>query len=338
MQIPIRNIYYLLSYAWQYYRPTDLNKVNLEDFENETEFFASLFDLILSKYVKKGLYRSYKDKKEPLTAIKGSVDFTDTLKNLSFKTKKFYCNYDEYSTDNSRNRVIYSTIRLLLQSRINSEVKQSLKTKLIYFNGVSIVKTDNTILNSLRPVRGDNSLNYLIQLSRYIQSNTSFDEKEGSYVIGDFQKNETSMAAIFENFVLNFYKKHLPENRVGSEVIRWDSITEDLTYPIMKTDITIRGTSKILVIDTKYYSKMFQYHYLNQDKPKFRSNNIYQLYTYLNNLKEENKVIEGMLLYPNTTSSFRSERVVSGKKIKINNINLSNDWRSIEEEMLELVN
>lgn len=76
---------------------------------------------------------------------------------------------------------------------------------------------------------------------------------------------------------------------------------------------------------------------LNPDKPKFRSNNIYQLYNYLNNLKEENKEIEGMLLYPNTTSTIRNERIVSGKRIMINNINLNQEWEKIEEEMLDLV-
>ena len=81
---------------------------------------------------------------------------------------------------------------------------------------------------------------------------------------------------------------------------------------------------------------MFQTHYLNSNKPKFISINIYQLYTYLNNLKED-KEIEGMLLYPNTTSIVRNERIVSGKRIMINNINLNQEWNIIEEEMLELI-
>ena len=141
---------------------------------------------------------------------------------------------------------------------------------------------------------------------------------------------------INENFQLNFYKSKFPQSEVRSELIKWDSDTEDSTYPKMKTDITIRNENKVIVIDTKYYENMFQYHYLNPDKPKFRSGNIYQLYTYLNNLKED-KTIEGMLLYPNTTSTIRNERIVSGKKIMINNINLNQYWKKIEEEMLELV-
>ena len=42
-------------------------------------------------------------------------------------------------------------------------------------------------------------------------------------------------------------------------------------------------------------------------------------------------------MYPNTAETVRNERVVSGKRIMINNINLNQEWRIIEEEMLELV-
>ena len=47
------------------------------------------------------------------------------------------------------------------------------------------------------------------------------------------------MAAVFENFTLNFYKSKLPQSQVRSELIKWDSDTDDTTYPTRKTDITI---------------------------------------------------------------------------------------------------
>ena len=36
------------------------------------------------------------------------------------------------------------------------------------------------------------------------------------------------------------------------------------------------------------------------------------------------------MLYPNTTSTVRNERIVSGKKIMINNINLNQERKMIE--------
>ena len=336
MQIPIRNIYFLLSYAWKYYKPNDIRKIDEKDFTNDTEFFAEIFDLTLSKYVKKGLHRDYVEKAETIKTIKGKVDFNSTLKTLGFRSKQIDCIYDEYSSNNSINQLIYSTIHIILKSKISGELKKSLKKKIVFFNNVSRVKIDKQLLKTIRPVRGNSTLNFLINISKYIYYNLGFDEKDGKYDLGDFVKNKMGMAAVFENFALNFYKSKLLNSEVRSELIKWDSETEDSKYPTMKTDITIRNKYKVTVIDTKYYDNMFQYHYLNIDKPKFRSGNICQLYTYLNNLKED-KEIEGMLLYPNTKSTVRNERIVSGKKIMINNINLNQEWTKIEEEMLDLV-
>ena len=336
MQIPIRNIYYLLSYAWKYFKSTDIRKIDEKDFSNDTEFFAEIFDLTLSKYVKKGLNRDYIEKEETLKTIRGKVDFNSTLKTLGFKSKKIDCIYDVYSSNNLINQLIFSTIHTVLKARISSELKQSIKKKIVYFNDVSWVKIDKGLINKVRPVRGNSTLNFLTNICKYIHYNLGFDEKEGKYYLGDFVKNKTGMGGVFENFALNFYKSKLPQSEVRSEIIKWDSDTDDSTYPKMKTDITIRNEDKVTVIDTKYYDDMYQHHYLNPDKPKFRSGNIYQLYTYLNNLKED-KEVEGMLLYPNTTSTVRNERIVSGKKIMINNINLNQEWKMIEKEMLELV-
>ena len=336
MQIPIRNIYYLLSYAWKYFKPSDLRKIDQKDFKNNIEFFAEIFDLTLSKYIKKGLHREYTEKVETLKTIRGKVDFNNTIKTLGFRSKKIKCIYDEYSSNNSTNQLIFATIHTILKSKITNELKKSIKKKIVYFNNVSRIRIDKLLINEIRPVRGNRTLNFLTNIAKYIYNNIGFDEKEGKYDLADFIKSKMGMAAVFENFALNFYKAKFPHYEVRSELIKWDSGTEDSLYPVMKTDITIRSKNKVTVIDTKYYDNMFQYHHLNPDKPKFKSGNIYQLYTYLNNLKED-KEVEGMLLYPNTTSKVRNERIVSGKRIMINNINLNQEWNKIEEEMLELV-
>ena len=225
MEIPIRNIYFLLSYAWKYYKPSDIRKIDQKDFNNDTEFFAEIFDLTLAKYVKKGLHRDYIEKKETLKTIRGKVDFNSTVKTLGFKSKKVDCIYDEYSANNPSNQLIYSTIHTVLKSKINSELKQSIKKKIVFFNGVSKAKIDKLLINKIKPIRGNSFLNFLVNICKYIHYNLGFDENEGKYDLGDFVKK--GMAAVFENFVLNFYKSKFPQCEVRSELIKWDSDTED---------------------------------------------------------------------------------------------------------------
>tara|TARA_A100001015_G_C14414960_1_gene490692 strand:- start:62 stop:205 length:144 start_codon:yes stop_codon:yes gene_type:complete len=44
-----------------------------------------------------------------------------------------------------------------------------------------------------------------------------------------------------------------------------------------------------------------------------------------------------MLLYPTTHTTVRDSNTISGKKININTINLNQEWKLIENELLELI-
>ena len=335
MSIPLKNIYFILSYAWKYYRPGDLKKLDTKDFRNETEFFAELFVIILSKYLKRGLHQDYILQRNSIQTIKGKVDFKNSIKLTSLGLKQLECQYDEYSSDNEINQLIHATMMTLLKANINGDQKKSIKKKLVYFNGVSNVRVNRDLLSNVKPVRGNNTLNFLLSVSKYIHNNVGFAEQEGKFDLTDFTQN--GMGLVFEKFVYNFYRTKLPSYSVKSgERISWDSFEQDSLYPSMQTDITIRKNDAVLVIDTKYYRSMFNSHYQSPDSQKFISNNIYQLYTYINNFKSD-KPIEGMLLYPNTSTTVRNERIVSGKRMLINNINLNQDWKDIEEELISLI-
>jgi 5-methylcytosine-specific restriction enzyme subunit McrC len=335
MSIPVRNIYFILSYAWKYYRPSDLKKVDTKDFRNETEFFAELFVIILTKYLKKGLHQDYILRRNSIQTIKGKVDFNKSMKLTSLGLKELECQYDEYSSDIAVNQLIYATMMTLLKANINADQKKSIKKKMVYFNGVANVQVNRDLLSNVKPVRGNNTLNFLLSVSKYIHSNVGFDEQEGKFDLTDF--TQSGMGLVFENFVYNFYETKLPSYTVRSgEGIPWDSPEQDSLYPAMKTDITIRKNDAALIIDTKFYQNMFNTHYHSPDKQKFISNNIYQLYTYVSNFKSDVPV-EGMLLYPNTSSTVRNERIVSGKRMLINNINLNQDWKDIETELISLI-
>ena len=337
MNIPLRNIYYILSYAWKYFKPGDLKKIDSKDFRNEVEFFAEIFDLTLTKYIKRGLHRDYIIKCDSIQSIKGKVDFNASMKSLGNGLKRLECVYDEYSADNKINQLLYVTSLTLLKAEINPEQIKSIKKKLVYFNEVSLIRVDKSLVTNIKNVRGNHTLNFLVNISKYIHSNLGFNDSKGNYYMNDFFQK--GMGSVFENFVYNFYSIKLPAHQVrNGECIKWDSDQQDGFYPTMKTDITIRDKETLLVIDTKYYQNMFNHHYLNPDKPKFISSNIYQLYTYLNNLQEDGRSIEGMLLYPNTTSTIRNERFISGKKMMIYNLNLNQDWKDIESEMMSIIN
>jgi len=74
------------------------------------------------------------------------------------------------------------------------------------------------------------------------------------------------MELVFEEFLRNFYKlKQTVFNNVGSVHLNWNAEPVgdgDLSLlPEMKTDVTLRGESRTIVIDAKYYKDALQQHY-----------------------------------------------------------------------------
>ena len=331
MEIPIKNIYYLLSYAWGYFHSQDLAKVERKDFETSIELFGELYDLTLTRYVKSGLKKDYVEFNEELSTIKSKIDFSTTLKRAGHRSKRYTCIYDEFTENNGINQLIKYVGFLLLKSDIKDDQKKSIKKKIIFFSSVNISHFNLKSVQKVKYTREDKNLNFLIDVCKYIFERVGFSQNEGQNTFGDFLSNK-NMPMIYEKFVLNFYRKHLKSHKVrGGEHIAWDSETSNELYPVMKTDIVLRSLSSTCIIDTKFYKDIFSY---NFNTPKFKSGNIYQLYTYMQNFGSGN--IQGMLLYPTTHSTVRNERWVSGKKIMINTVNLNQDWTSLESELLSL--
>ena len=68
----------------------------------------------------------------------------------------------------------------------------------------------------------------------------------------------------------------------------------------MQTDIVLYHKGKKLIIDAKYYKNMYQKNKL-YNKETFKSNHLYQIFTYVKNEdKEEQGNVYGMLLYVKT--------------------------------------
>jgi len=86
----------------------------------------------------------------------------------------------------------------------------------------------------------------------------------------------------------------------------------------MRTDITLTGENKTLIIDTKFYSHSISLHF---GKISYLSNNLYLIFTYVKNKDVDNTGnIEGMLLYAKTEDEILTEENtfnMSGNNISI---------------------
>ena len=112
----IKNIYYMLAYAFQVLRQKNYDNVAAEDFDNVQDLFAAILAKGVSQQIKQGLYREYITKNEDLSILRGKLGIYGTIKNQIQRKMLLSCEYDELSVNNIFNQILKTMITSLLWS------------------------------------------------------------------------------------------------------------------------------------------------------------------------------------------------------------------------------
>ena len=110
--ILIRNVYYMLAYAFQELKQSHFEDIAKEDFDQIMDLFAEILFKGVSMQLKQGLYKEYVERHESLSVLRGHLDINSTLKNKTQRKNQLVCDYDELSEDNLFNQIIKSCILL----------------------------------------------------------------------------------------------------------------------------------------------------------------------------------------------------------------------------------
>ena len=105
----------------------------------------------------------------------------------------------------------------------------------------------------------------------------------------------------------------------------------------METDITVRGSDRTLLIDTKYYSKTLSSYFGSQS---IHSSNLYQLFSYLKNMEVRDypdRCAEGMLLYPKTSENVDLNYDIQGHKVGVRTVDLSLHWTEVSRRIRSII-
>mgnify|MGYP003413094608 FL=1 len=104
--IPIKNLYYMLSYAFQILNEQGYKKLATEEFDNAGDLCAAILIRGISNQLKRGLGREYISETDTLAAIRGKIEINESIKNQTMIRNQMTCTYDEFSVDSPLNRII----------------------------------------------------------------------------------------------------------------------------------------------------------------------------------------------------------------------------------------
>ena len=335
--IPIKNIYYMLSYAFSILREEKFKKVEIEEFDNIFEMLASIISKATSSLIKRGLGKNYISRTEETSLPHGKIDIAGSIKSNLINKHKLICEYDDYLPDTYLNQIIKLTMMLLIKQEINLKLKKELKVLLMYFKDVSIINYYSINWN-ITYNKNNQHYELLIGLSYLVLKGMLQTQSDGSIKLMNFI-DEQRMSKLYEKFILEFYKKECSWMKVTSSKINWQLDNEDCdNLPSMQSDIMIENNNKILIIDAKYYSNNMQEYF---DKKSIISTNLYQIFTYVKNKQYEDssKEVLGMLLYAKTNSEIQPDNfyIMSGNKLFIKTLDLSSEFKNIKSMLLSYI-
>ena len=334
--ILIRNIYYMLAYAFQELRQNNYAEIEGEEFDDIYDLFAEILARGISYQLKQGLYREYVAKKESLQTVRGKIDINGTILNRMRNNHQIACNYDELSENNIYNQILLTTAtKLIRHSDVKKEKKAKLKQLMLFFQNVQPVDVHTIRWNALRFDRNNRNYRMLLYLCYFIVCEWLMTTEDGKYKMHDF--SDDHMCRLFEKFVLEYYKKHHPELKPCAAKIEWNIDIESSTtniLPIMQTDILLSMGERTMIIDTKYYNKSLQKQY---DKSTIHSGNLYQIHTYVTEYDDGHTgKVDGMLLYAKTQEEITPDGQMKhrdGNTIFFRTLDLNTDFETIKERL-----
>ena len=249
--IPIRNVYYMLSYAFQILQEQGYSNIATEDFDNTAELFSAILSKGISLQLKRGLNKDYIEVNESLSAIKGKIDISDSIKTRSIMKSQLVCSYDEFSENSYFNKILKTTVVLLLKADVSKARKKELKSLMMFFSNVDTLDVHNIDWH-IRYNKNNQSYHLLLSICNLVIEGLLQTQQDGTSKLMNFI-DEQRMCRLYEKFILEYYRKHYPSISVNAEQIPWqlDDEMSDM-LPVMQTDIMLRKGNQVLIIDAKY--------------------------------------------------------------------------------------
>lgn len=338
--IPIRNVFYMLAYAFQVLQQGEYERLATEDFEHVHDLLAAILSLGIGKQLKQGLHREYVERGEELFTLRGKVDVAGSVAARLARKRVIACEYDELSEDNALNQAIKATCLLLIRhGKVDDKRRAALRREMLYFSSVEEVDPSIIRWDSFRFSRGNRSYRMLISICQLIVEGMLLTTSEGEHRLAQFIDDQ-HLHRLYEKFILNYYGQEHPELNASAPQIPWAlDDGEGTMLPTMWSDITLTrkdDPSRVLIIDAKFYNHSTQGRY---ETRSVHSANLYQIFTYVKNRDAGfgNKPHEvcGMLLYARTNEAVQPDQsyMMSGNRIEVRTLDLNQEFKQIEARL-----
>lgn len=348
--IPIKNLYYLLCYAWELADQREKIKVDASDCSTYPDLFAKLLVTGCSVLFKRGLHHEYVAHQENIVGIKGKWNVSASILSPGYWTGKMNCTYDEFSDDILINQIIYASLRRLLgYKELNERVRKDVLKIYNRFPKVSDIELTSSTFQNVVITRDNRFYSLLIHICKMIFDALLPNENEdGQFHFVDFSRKD--MQRIFESFLFNFYKREcfkeypvVERSRIQFQLQTIEGSASVL--PTMLTDVTLINPKegKKIILDAKYYLETLVSRDKETMQEKVRTAHMFQIMEYVRNQEVANVPYtmnaNGILVYPQTGKELNYTGKLSGTNhfFRFCSVDLNKEWWEIDKRLREII-
>jgi len=252
-KVPISSLFGMLEYAYNLdFRTLD----GLTTAESIPELYKRLAALLANRIlyrIKRGVYRSYVNEQDRLPYVRGRVDFLAHLRNPALV--KLPCVFEDHTSDLEDNQILLWTLTRILESgictsRSLNSVRQArralmgLSSHLPFGADSCVGRTYNRLNNDYESMHA---------LCRFFLDHAGPMLHQGDRQMIPILIN---MERLFESFVVEWMKEHLPKEHPQYAVRGQERIQFNMGQQVsIRIDITVKDITTgrtCCVLDTKY--------------------------------------------------------------------------------------
>jgi 5-methylcytosine-specific restriction enzyme subunit McrC len=353
--IPIRNLWYMLLYAWNETPLTAIRGWTMAEVESAPTLdalLASILVKLMQQRLRIGLSHDYVEEEQALHGIRGRIQFAESIKQRTLDRGQIICKYEGYSANSRKNQIIRTTLARL--SKLGQfgpdvasvkELQQKLRRLLRDLDGIDFIELTPDSIHRQLVTRSGNDRDYRLMLAicdLILQRTMPADSEGGTAtVVPELNHEELVLYNIYERFVANFYRIHLKGWGVNAQKrLEWHAKNANERLPSMIPDLILqeKSSGQIIILDTKFTARSLVE---NQwGKLIFDSSHLYQLYAYLKSqehLSEQHRSASGILLYPTVHEKLAEKIELQDHMMRIECVDLAAPWQEIERQLVEII-
>ena len=331
-------------YAWEDMDLADAAELDLDGIDSQGNLLAAMYTRVLQRLVRCGLRKTYEEKSDQLGVIRGRLELWPTVSRHLDRAGKVYCTWTELDCNGPLNRALRTTAENVLRTRsLDQRVAEDLMSAAESMHGVSL---DDQSLSALHGFVADPVYSHYVPavtIARLLNELLLPDQQTGELGLQDLIRDEEAMHSIFERFARRFLRHRFTDMGwdVGVRSYGWSSDKRrknpGVSVPSLNTDITMRHSTRAVVIDAKYYKKsMYQKGQYNES---LRSAHLFQIYAYLRAEEERNGLpVHGVVLYAQPDGEQLDQWIdLRGIPVRMFGLDLNQSWDGIESDLCGLI-